>query len=219
MIPIQFSGGRKSIRMTYGFLIQRCAFIFWKTFSSIPGEKEKTFGYLTLDAKFHFQLPLEWSVHCIHRFGHGRKGDLLGPDLIPGDVKLSPGLREHLAFLFYATLSQQGWKQDLSLWRHLPLPWTPPLLHTRATGSFTSPGGGSDQQGYYLGRAWNWKLTWFKGSLAKSFEKSQDSTGMFNYNCLQYEFVPAYGSQWLVRVGPDPLPEDPRNDGCQQTWA
>ena len=93
----------------------------------------------------------------------------MGPDLIPGDVKLSPGLREHLAFLFYATLSRQGWEQDLSLWRHLPLPWTPPLLHTGAAGSFTSPGGGSDQQGDYLGRALN-----TKGSL----ENPLDSKGM-----------------------------------------
>ena len=38
-------------------------------------------------------------IKCVDRFGPGRKGGLLGLDLIPGDVKLSPGLID-LEFMF-----------------------------------------------------------------------------------------------------------------------
>ena len=38
----------------------------------------------------------ELIIKCVVRFGRGRKGDLLGLDLIPGDVRPLPGLEEYL---------------------------------------------------------------------------------------------------------------------------
>ena len=84
------------------FFLRREIFIY----QALPLKKKKT------NVKFYFQLLCPWIkcpqigkigtnycrgrapiTKCVARFGRGRKGDLLGLDLIPGDVRPLPGLR------------------------------------------------------------------------------------------------------------------------------